>query len=62
MPHPSGAGYRHTPKWLEGLKNAEDGDGNLMHNPALPEPDAPPNPVAPPSDCLSEGQRSRLED
>lgn len=46
-----GASYRRTPKWLDQMKKAEGGGGDgLMHNPALSGPDAPPNPVAPPSD------------
>ena len=51
-----GAEYKHKPAWLGRAVKAEDEittpfrqDDNLMHNPALPAPGAPPNPVAPPS-------------
>ena len=51
-----GASYKNKPAWLDRAIKAEDEsaapyrqDDDLMGNPALPAPGAPPNPVAPPS-------------
>lgn len=48
MPHPSGATHKYDPEWMKRAKSAESGD--LMHNTTKPTADAPPPPVAPPSE------------